>query len=479
MLTRQHTQPPPYHATPSTHAPPALDKLPAYSAGVTVAPPTSSVAIKSPPPGLLAVDLDRPAQTSRGGQPVYDIGDLVTGKLMYVPKRSGKLVGAHVALAGELVVGGKKQQLKVASYTIQPDALPSRTLKKGWVYSFRFSILVPAVYEDLAHDQQDSTASAEETRKARRRSSEKQEFGRESPLGSGTRRGEVLPSWGETPDRDQCSGTVASGGASTLGRVYYYITGGVETKEPKTETSAQGQTQFQAVTVPLFVLLRPSHPADLAALQARAPVSSPARITKRAGVMGLGSKKELGQVKLVMASKVPVVSVCPGQVSVLRVHAYFLPTTTTTDEQGQGEPPEVSIASTKLVGVTSSADKSKSDKVKITELPVPSPSWSLCTPASQGERPTGTTHVCTLEIPVQVHFDPCLAVPSFTSQSLAGGGGSSSGGVNEEVNGESESESELGGAWLERRYVAELAVGFTGGAEARLGAPVWVTGAGQ
>lgn len=357
-------EPPSYYSSDATVTrPAALEKLPSYTTGATVTPA---------PPGqpVVSVVIDTPA----AGHDVYEIGDMITGYIAFAPRRTCTVSAAHVALCGEMVVGknAASQPLKLANYIVPHSVLAGNgdKLKKGFKYMARFSIHVPHSLEDGL---------------------------------------QVPPSLGIAPDKDQ-------GNSRAPARVYYYMTGSVE-------TSSDGEQKVHTVSMPPAVVLSTSYSCPTAKTSRIVSESSSELVKKR-----FLKSASLGTATLQVHEPV-LISLASNEVSTLQVRVLFsaLPL------------PRVTRVTTKLCAVTETKTdamvtaSATTESVPVTQLPVVSPSWDAATRA------------CQIDVHLQAALSPDL-VPSFSSPLVS------------------------------RRYTCKVTVSFEGAGHASVVVPVWVMG---
>lgn len=226
--TLQHPHAPPPYSThkPSHNNTPTQDSLPSYSSGTEIKP-FSSLA------STVSIQLDHPQSR------IYDIDNLISGRVIFVPNRDCVLGSVSATLAGEERTiktkwGGVSSQslldrkIKLGQHVVSPSTFPKNSIcRKGYMYSFSFSIQVP-----LTHGGSKNKEPAQQ----------QQEL--------------IPPSLGPSPD-------LLQGYFDCPTSIYYFVNASVMTLQvPEDRSAGQPVTIDNVYTCecPPFVTIIPSYP---------------------------------------------------------------------------------------------------------------------------------------------------------------------------------------------------------------------------
>lgn len=133
----------------------AQDSLPDYCSGTEIKPlsphvPATASSTSSP---TVAVHLDQPAR-------ICDVDDIITGRIVFRPRRDCVLGTITATLAGKertskthwVSQSTLQKSMRLAQHTVSPSAFPQGSIaRKGFAYSFTFSMQVPLILQGSEH----------------------------------------------------------------------------------------------------------------------------------------------------------------------------------------------------------------------------------------------------------------------------------------------------------------------------------------
>lgn len=210
-------QPPPY----ASLTPPitASQSLPDYSPYYTSSHST----------GLATLHIELDQSSTR----VYDIEDLVTGHIVFTPKRNSVVTHAYATLSGEECTSHSKRRLNLGKFIVpiqdsrgmaSGDGTAGILVKKGITYRFRFSIQIPMTVHSIDNESDDDKSASMSALLL------------------------IPPSLGPTPDL----------GIETTHSVSYFVSACVQEEAVPTNRT-------HLCELPTFVTLCPSYPPELSA----------------------------------------------------------------------------------------------------------------------------------------------------------------------------------------------------------------------
>lgn len=371
----------------------AAERLPEYSSGTSMAP-TNLLAAGSTSSCTVSVLLDH----SRNR--IYDIEDVVSGQIVFVPKRDCTLACVYATLSGEQLTTCRQRwglpspdvctrSMRLGQYVVPPTAFPETAggvLKKGWTYSFRFSIQVPLTTIERAEAENGVVGGGEQ------------------------KRAWIPPTLGVSPDMDQGDGRPAS--------IYYYVNASVSTV-----AVGEDEESVYAAEFPPFVTIMPSYPNYP---QAPSYTDSTATLDGSSGEEQVKletcdlyrrkflqkTRKHVGKVALTLTQPL-IISQDASDISTASVCLRFTPT------DRQARPPAVSAIVVRLDAVTKYADPtstnssthslSYAEPLSVDQLPIQKVTW----------KPHNGAFIGDVDIPMQLPLPPAVdgnTVPCFTSE---------------------------------------------------------------
>jgi hypothetical protein len=379
-LQPSHIQQPPLYTsvappTSTTQQHSLPDYTPYYTSTTTRS--SSSTGI-----GAVHIELD---QTNAH---IYDIEDLITGNIIFTPKRDTIVTHAYATLSGEECSSRTKRQLNLGKFIVPiKEAGPGGEnsgaglpVKRGRTYRFRFSIQIPMTVHSIDDDNNNNNedSSIEDNK--------------------GTHMSTLLlipPSLGPTPDL----------GIETTHNVAYFVSACVQEALPTSKT--------HFCDLPRFVTLCPSYPAQLSSgsdptvekINNDKKIETTVAVARRSGL--LKRTKPHGAVQVLVTEPVVVnldksTSDVSGTVQLQLVYKV----SNAAAASSSPPPPQITQVRTALSAITTDTHGvTTTEALPLVEHPVLRPRW--CT----------DTQTAALAVPVSVPFHT-NALPTFASALL-------------------------------------------------------------
>ncbi|KAF5093917.1 hypothetical protein D0Z00_003788 [Geotrichum galactomycetum] len=327
--------------------------------------------------GAVLIELD---QTNAH---IYDIEDLVTGNIIFTPKRDTIVSHAYATLSGEESSSCTKRQLNLGKFIvpIKEAAATSSVglpVKKGRTYRFRFSIQIPMTVHSIDHHDNNNEDSSIEDNKGAHMSTLML----------------IPPSLGPTPDL----------GIETTHGVSYFVSACVQEAAAAVPTS---KSHF--CNLPAFVILCPSYPAQLSSGNDTTvekirdndkKIETTVAVARRSGLLKRQTPHGAVQVRVIEPVVVNLDKSAGDVSGAVQLQLVY------TASASSPPPPQITQVNTTLSAITTDAHGiTTAEPLPLVEHPVLRPHWC------------SNTHTAALAVPVSVPFHT-NALPTFASALL-------------------------------------------------------------
>lgn len=430
-LSLDTTAPPAYKPSTTSHAS-ALspsEALPDYCSGTEIKPlsahvPATASSTSTP---TVAVHLDQPSR-------IYDVDDIITGRIVFTPRRDCVLGSINATLAGEertskthwVSQSTLQKTMRLAQHTVSPSAFPQGSIaRKGFAYSFTFSMQVPLILQGSESQCRCSRCGGENN------------GDKDCHNENGQAAALIPPSLGSSPTEGQ-------GYLEQPVCIYYFINASVMTLSvsPDPSIPATADTVYSCDYPPVLSIV-PSYPnfpktpsySEITTTPANQSDHNRSTTTKKVKTSaeirrGLLKSNAVGHVELALSDEPLILSADASDVSYARFTLTFIPSASAACEV----PPKLTNFVSKLVATTRYAVPSDDDTFEDASATSPTSTnsnwdnsyYTETLPVSQlaTHRPTWTRHnhlgsasyySCTLTLPLSLPYHR-NTVPSFRSR---------------------------------------------------------------